>query len=119
MNLLDLECVQILPYSRQLCYELNSQPEWYIRRISLALAYLQAESQLLKPYPQLPSDQIYAPGQPNPHLPSAHQALTRNLRRYHSTRGAVDGMEKGAGSFGGYLDFAARSVAGLFRSRHL
>ncbi|KAI9635983.1 uncharacterized protein MKK02DRAFT_44682 [Dioszegia hungarica] len=94
-------------------------PEWYTSRISLALAYLRAESHLLKPYPDLPPNQVYAEKQPNPHLASAHQALERNLQSYRRTRDTVDGIEKGAGSVGGYLEFAARSVGGLWRSRYL
>lgn len=98
---------------------LTDQPEWYTSRISLALAYLRAESHLLKPYPDLPPNQVYAEKQPNPHLASAHQALERNLQSYRRTRDTVDGIEKGAGSVGGYLEFAARSVGGLWRSRYL
>lgn len=97
---------------------LTWQPEWYTTRLALSLAYLSAESVLLRPYPQLPPNQIWAPGQPNPHLPLAQQTLQRNMSIYDTFRSGVTKTEKGAGGVMGYVEFLGKSLGGIVKSRY-
>jgi hypothetical protein len=96
------------------------QPEWYASRVGLSLAYLAAESHLLRPFPT-PSAQLgvsASTASANPHLPSAIIALRRNLKWCDDAARSVQDVEQGAGDLMGFAKFVGKSWAGLIRSRY-
>jgi hypothetical protein len=78
--------------------------------MALSMAYLSAESHLLK---QVPSG---ARGI-NPHLHKATQALRGHLRRIDWVGKRVEGVEKGVVGVFDYADFLGRGLLGIIRSR--
>ncbi|GFZ50649.1 hypothetical protein JCM24511_08407, partial [Saitozyma sp. JCM 24511] len=84
-------------------------PEWYASRIGLSLAYLAAESHLLRPFPS-PSSELSVSASDsaspaNPHLPAAIVALRRNLKWCDDAARSVQGAEQGAGDLMGFAEF--------------
>ncbi|ORX33559.1 hypothetical protein BD324DRAFT_639285 [Kockovaella imperatae] len=90
-------------------------PEWYTSRMSIALAYLAAESQLLQPqasHPVAIEDAAH-------HLSAAKRALRTHLKRYDGAREIVQSSESGLKDVGSMLEFFGRGMIGLLRSRGL
>nr|XP_019048452.1 hypothetical protein I302_02224 [Kwoniella bestiolae CBS 10118]OCF27382.1 hypothetical protein I302_02224 [Kwoniella bestiolae CBS 10118] len=85
-------------------------PEWYTKRIGLSLVYLSSESPLLQPNSSSPI---------NTHLPQALKSLEGNLNRYHSIISSLENTESNLGDTAGFVDFVARSIGGIARSRYM